>query len=265
VTVRDLDDEESEIEAPVPGATVAAVRIADDGFVLGTSNEAGKVEFPGLPPGDYWVNGVAKNFLVTGEEKVKVRKDTEYTLYLERAVYSTLVVVDEAGAPLPGATIYTSDPDEEFHQGISKPAGTTGPDGTCRFAFDFDGPRAVVYAVKKGYAVGMATPDDPYEEERIRIVLPRSRTLRGRVTDAGGKPIEGATVIIEIMVEDPEQDDIYVTLYTNAAGEYRWDHLPPGEIWLEVEKEGYESGDDDFETGPMREHVKNFALEKEEE
>ena len=42
-------------------------------------------------------------------------------------------------------------------------------------------------------------------------------------------------------------------------------NLPPGEVWLEVEKDGYEAGDADFETGPQREHVKNFTLVKEEE
>jgi len=270
LTVLDMDEEdENGEEVPVVGATVTALRIADDGYVIGTSDEQGKVVFEGLPPGDYYVNGIAEGYVALGEERVKVRVNPEgkvkYPVYLETAVYCTLLVVDERDVPIPGAVIMTADPDEEFHSQISRPAGKTDRDGKFRFAFDFDGMRAVVYVMKEKYAVGIVTPDDPYEEETIRVVLPAARIVRGRVTDEAGLPIRGAKIYLEVMGDDTDAEDLAATLFTNSNGVYRWDHLPPGEVWLEVEKAGYEDGDADFETGPQREHVKNFTLVKEED
>ncbi|MEN8149706.1 MAG: carboxypeptidase-like regulatory domain-containing protein [Planctomycetota bacterium] len=263
ITVRDIDDEND--EPPIPAATVAALRIADDGYVIGKSDENGMVVFTGLPPGRYFLNGVAPDFITSGEEPVRVQKDTDYDLYLERAVYSTLVVVDESDIPIPGATIMTSDPDEEWHEKISRTVGKTDRDGQFRFAFDFDGMRALVYVMKEGYAVGVVTPDDPYESETIRVVLPTARIVRGQVRDEAGRPISGAKVYLEVMGDDAEAEDLAATLFTDGQGRYRWDHLPAGDVWLEVEKDGYLPGEADFETGPQTEHVKNFVLEKEED
>ena len=270
LTVLDMEEEdENGEEVPVAGATVTALRIADDGYVIGTSDEKGKVVFEGLPPGDYYVNGIAEGFLALGEERVKVRVNprgkVEYDVYLERAVYCTLLVVDDRDVPIAGASVMTSDPDEEFHAKISREVGRTDRDGKFRFAFDFDGMRAVVYVMKESYAVGIVTPDDPYEPETIRVVLPKARIVKGRVTDETGRPVPGAKIYLEVMGDDADAEDLAATLYTDSNGEYRWNFLPPGEVWLEVEKEGYESGDADFETGPQREHVKNFTLIKEEE
>jgi len=267
ITVRDIDDEDA--EPPIPGATVAALRIADDGYVVGTSDENGKVVFTGLPPGDYYLNGIAVDFIASGEEKVKIRAGAQeavkYNLYLERAVYSTLLVVDERDVPIADAVIMTSDPDEEYHAKISRRVGKTDRDGKFRFAFDFDGMRAVVYVMKEKYAVGIVTPDDPYEAETIRVVLPPARAVKGRVTDEAGRPIVGARIYLEVMGDDHDQEDLAATLYTDGNGEYRFLYLPAGDVWLEVEKDGYEAGDADFETGAQREHVKNFTLIEEEE
>jgi len=268
VTVRDMggeDEEGQDDEPPIPGATVAALRIADDGYVLGTSDEKGQVVFEGLPPGRYFLNGTAPEFTATGEEPVLIKADLAYDLYLDRAVYCTLIVLDERDVPIPDAVIMTSDPDEEWHAKISRTVGTTNRDGQFRFAFDFDGMRALVYVMKAGYAVGVVTPDDPYEPETIRVVLPAARIVRGKVTDEGNRPIAGAKIYLEVMGDDSDSEDLAATLYTDAQGRYRWDYLPAGDVWLEVEMDGYEAGDADFETGAQQEHVKNFVLVKEED
>ncbi|MHC4473299.1 MAG: carboxypeptidase regulatory-like domain-containing protein [Planctomycetota bacterium] len=257
------EDADGENEEPVAGATVAAYRIEDQGYVLGEASSNGTAVFEGLPPGTYLVNGRAKGYLPAGEEKVPLQADREWDLVLEKAVYTTILVLDDRDVPLPGAELWTSNIDEEFEEGVSKKVGETNRDGEFPFPFDWDGKEAALFVVKDGFGMGYVVPDDPSEGGVFKVTLKRGRLLRGRVTDDSGGPVAGAMIYIEGTPDDFEEEDLYATLYTNANGEYRFPFLPPGDIWIEVSAEGYDGDDAEIETGSTRqEFVKNFQLEK---
>jgi protocatechuate 3,4-dioxygenase beta subunit len=185
-------------------------------------------------------------------------------MFLEKAIYTVVRVVDDRGVPIPGATLWSGDPDEEFHERISKKVGTTNREGECEFPFEFDGPRAVLYVKKAGYGMGVVYPDDPSDGGVYEIRLEKGRTLHGRVVDGNGEPVEGALVYIEVTQEDPDAEDLYASVFTDADGKYQFDYLAPGEVWIEVELDGYEGDDAEFEvTGGQSQYVRNFKLEKE--
>jgi hypothetical protein len=251
-------------DVPVAGATVGAYRVEDQGYVLGKSDDEGMVVFEGLPPGVYLVNAEARGFLPAGEEKVPLQADREWELLLEKAVLTKLIVVDERDVPVAEAELWTGNLDEEYQTGVSRKVGKTNRDGEFSFPFDWDGKDAALFIAKAGLGMTTVIPDDPSEGEPIKVKLKRGSLLRGRVTNVAGDPIEGAEIYIEATPDDIEEEDLYATLYTDSNGEYRFPYLPPGEIWIDVTADGYDGDDSEIESGStLREHVRNFMLEKE--
>ena len=78
---------------------------------------AGRI-FSSLPPGRYLVNGRRKGYLAAGTTEVTLPlpQEQELEVFLDRAVPSTIRVLDERGYPLPGATLWTGNNREEFEQ-----------------------------------------------------------------------------------------------------------------------------------------------------
>ncbi len=258
-------DEQGAAGPPVPNATVGLVRTVDQLYAVGRTAEDGQFVFEGLPSGDYLVNAQADGYLACGEEKVTVAEDREREkeLLIEKAVYTTLKVVDERDLPVPGAEVYTGNADEEYEQGISKKMGVTDEAGEFPFPFDWIGRDAVAFVTKPGYAVGIVIPGDPSGGEPITVKLAPGIVVRGAVRDKEGKPVANARVLVEVMVDDAQAEDLSATLYTDARGEYRYPHAPVGTVWLTVEAEGFDGADADFEAGPgQREHVRDFVLER---
>lgn len=256
-------EENSNPAFPLAEATVGLVRMADKVYVVGTTDEQGKVVFEGLPTGDWLVNAKKDGYLPSGEEKVPLSQEKEWEVSLDKAVYTTLKVKDERGVPVPGAEVWTGNPDEEFEQGSSRRAGTTNDAGEFPFPFDWMGQEAIVFVLKPGFGVGIAQPQDPANDQPIIVVLRQGASLRGRVLDAGGKPVAGAKVYIEVTVEDVQSDDLYATLYTDGDGAYNFPHVPVGSVWVQVEAEGYSNADEDFEAGPgISDYTKDYRLEK---
>jgi hypothetical protein len=68
--------------------------------------------------------------------------------------------------------------------------------------------------------------------------------LRGKVTDAAGKPVEGATVLIEAKGVTRK-----LTVKTNKKGEFIQIGLYPGEYKVSAEKEGKVAVADNFRVG----------------
>jgi len=229
--------------------------------VAATTERGGRVIFTGLPKGTWNVNAEAKGWLPAGEERVILEKDTNWELMLEKAVLTTVLVVDERGVPVPGAELWTGNLDQEFQQNESRKVGVTNGSGEFEFPFTWDGKAAILFVMKEGMSMGMVEPDDPSEGEVMKVKLLRAKTLRGTVTDKAGQPIEGAMIYIEVTLEDIEADDLYVTLYTDKKGKYHFPYLAPGEVFVEVSADGYLDDDFDFETDNRREHVRDFTLE----
>jgi hypothetical protein len=247
----------------VAGATVGLVRTSDKVYAVGTTGEDGKVVFEGLPTGDWLVNASRDGFLPSGEEKIVLSETKEWELSMEKAVYTTLKVVDERGVVVADAEVFTGNADEEFEMGASRRAGATDQAGELAFPFDWMGRDAVAFVMKPGYGAGIVQPQDPSAGEPITVVLRPGIALRGQVTDFAGKPAAGAKVYVEVSVEDVASDDLYVTLYADSDGRYSLPCLPVGSVWVEVEAEGHDAADADFEAEPgSGEIVRDFRLEK---
>jgi hypothetical protein len=251
-------------EVLVPGATVGAYRVEDQGYVLAESGSDGIAVLEGLPPGTYLVNGRAEGYLPAGEEKVPLQADRDWELILEKAIKTTVLVVDDRDVPIADAELWTANIDEEFETGVSKKVGATNRDGEFPFPFDWDGKEAALFVAKEGYGMAMVQPDDPAEGGVFKIKLHEGRSVRGRVTDTDGKPVAGAMIYIEVTPDDIEEEDLYATLYTDADGRYGFERLPPGDIWIDVTADGFDTDDAEIETGSnRRRYVKNFQLEAE--
>jgi uncharacterized GH25 family protein len=263
VSVTVAEEDPSAAGPPLPGATVGLVRLADKVYAVGTTGEDGKVTFEGLPTGDWLVNANHDGHLPSGEEKIVLDREREWELSLEKAVLTTLKVVDERGVPVPEAEIFTGNSDEEFEQGASRRAGVTDQAGEFAFPFDWMGRDAVAFVMKAGFGTGIVQPQDPSDGKPITVVLRTGTSLRGRVTGDAGQALVGAKVYVEVSVEDMASDDLYATVYADAEGNYRLPCLPVGSVWVQVEADGHDAGDADFEVEPgSGEIVKDFRLEK---
>jgi hypothetical protein len=263
VSVTVAGDDPTAAGPPLAGATVGLVRLADKVYAVGTTGEDGKVTFEGLPTGDWLVNASRDGHLPSGEEKIVLDREREWELSLEEAVLTTLKVVDERGVPVPEAEVFTGNSDEEFEQGASRRAGVTDEAGEFAFPFDWMGRDAVVFVMKTGFGIGIVQPQDPSDGKPITIVLRPGASLRGRVTGDAGQALAGAKVYVEVSVEDMASDDLYATVYADADGNYRLPCLPVGSVWVQVEADGHDAGDADFEVEPgSGEIVRDFRLVK---
>ncbi len=265
VVVREYVEDRPE-GPPLPGVIVALLRKEDEGYATAVTGEDGRAVFEGLPPGSYGVNASKGGYLPPGEEQVRVPPagGEPHVLEMERAVVRTVRVLDGNGRPVAGAEMFTGNLDEEFQAGESKRVGVTDRDGTFRYAFDWDGKHSSLVVRKAGYAMTIVIPDDPSEEGEIVVRLPPGRLLRGKVTDASGRPLAGAEVVIDVLTED-DAEDLTATIYTDEKGEYRFPWLPEGDATVEVSAEGFIEDDRDFEVGARSEYIHDFRLERDEE
>ena len=70
--------------------------------------------------------------------------------------------------------------------------------------------------------------------------------IQGRVTDAQGQPLENAWVKLLLPgnsseSEETSEDNVLVSAYTDAAGNYKLIGLPEGIYSMECELDGFES------------------------
>jgi hypothetical protein len=236
-----------------PLADVDVVIIEQDTFayVRGRTDLNGICEFAGLPPGSYLVNGMAERAVSFGEELVEVSGSSlleEAELLFEPAIDTRVTVVDEEGQPVVGMEFYTGNVDEEYDALRSvKIDGTTDSQGRLTFAFEFEGPRALLFGFKKGFAMVRAYPDAHDDGIPMTLVARAALRVHGTVRTPEGRPIPDALVLLEIEPEDPNEiDDYLIQIRTNSQGKYDFPYLPRGEIWLSAEL-GDDAWSDDYE------------------
>ena len=179
------------------------------------------------------------------------------------ALPATIVVVDGAGKPLQDAQV-------QFDS-FGTPQGTrlqnTDGAGQTRFEVEPDPfyqrflGRITVW--KDGFAFGggslkLAKNDAP--DATMRVVLTPATTIRGRVVDGEGKPIEGAQVSYALMGakkhkdnEAPRQD--FPVLYdgplaekaktrSDKNGAWQLENVPPNALaWIRVVARGFAQGE----------------------
>ncbi len=88
-------------------------------------------------------------------------------------------------------------------------------------------------------------------------------TVRGKVTDADGNPIEGVQVTIRKLIQDPTRPFEPIELTTDEDGNYYARNVPVGEAVLNFEFEGLQPHEEQRElrVGPVRIDVTMQAVE----
>ncbi len=70
----------------------------------------------------------------------------------------------------------------------------------------------------------------------VEFRLAKGRTVRGRVVDAKGDPLAGATVNVDGW---RGRRTLQWQMTTDDEGEFRWTDAPPDSFWIDVQHEGY--------------------------
>jgi hypothetical protein len=126
-----------------------------------------------------------------------------------------------------------------------KPAIHIGEGQTSDVLLDFDISKSFVARgnIKNGKIQGFI-----FKPVVRGIYLGAAGRIQGRVSDAEGQPLENAWVKLLVPVsgnssasEEEEEDNVLVSAYTDASGNYKLIGLPEGIYSMECELEGFES------------------------
>lgn len=227
-------------DRPLPNVDVVVLEQDTYTYVLGRTDPNGIVEFKGLPPGTYLVNGRAERAISFGEELVDVsgnQLQQEVELLFEPAVDTPITVVDTDGSPVAGMVFYCGNSDEEYDalRSVRVP-GETDAQGRFKFAFEFEGPRALLFGFKAGYSMVRAYPDAHDEGIPLALVAKPAIRVQGTVRTPEGRPVPDALVLLEVTPEEEDEiDDYIIQIRTNTEGRYDFPYVPRGEIWLSAE------------------------------
>lgn len=173
----------------------------------------GRFRIDGLRPGTYVVEVVARGYRTARRDGVEVGPSTAQVSFdLERGLSLEGTVVDaEDNQPVVGATV------EVF----GLPSVATDPDG--RFRLEGLGNSINLQVDHPLYLNERLIEIDPEASAGLLVRLRRGGSLEGSVYDGDGAPLPGAVVSGEML---PYQREAMA----DAAGHYRIDGLPPGEL-----------------------------------
>ena len=207
---------------PLPGTPPPAAGPANAGpagFIVGPGNIA-------LPPG---ANQVAQQPLPPGT-----------------ATLEGIVTVLGTGEPIPGASVEIR-MTECGRTGGQSMTTTSGPDGKfsikqvragnwCIGAAKAGGAFAPVEFQQRGYksrGLAVAVADDKQITD-IKLVMPRTGSISGRVYDSDGEPMAHARVQAMEAFYESGQKRLYTlnAVQANDLGEFSLFWLPPGEYYL---------------------------------
>ncbi|MCA9641062.1 MAG: carboxypeptidase regulatory-like domain-containing protein [Myxococcales bacterium] len=178
---------------PVAGATVRLfLRLGDRYYASGqgTTDEQGTVSLEALPRGATWVlvnaEGFARSSAQLVVEGLEAPEDVRRArVVLEPAQQLTVRVQDEAGNPLPDATVLATGGDPLPHGGL------TDKHGKLEFTSLGRAPWTV-----KASARGYESQTQSGVTGDLMLTLRRLGSLSVKVVDVGGGPAQGADVLI---------------------------------------------------------------------
>jgi len=220
-------------DRPVPGAEVhveytSHVTVAD---------AHGRFSFAPLSPGDYEVR--AEHQGAYGFAAVTLTEeggDVDATVLLGTHVYLEGTVRDEAGHPIPEATVGAAAP-----RGRAPPVGyaTSGVDGRFRMG-PFRLEPYIFNVMASGYQ-GLLHDDTPAPGLRLDFTLPRAHLVQGTVTDTQGTPVP----LVEITPDGEEHDEEALALQSvesttsDEHGRFELPFIQPGRHTLVFTSEGH--------------------------
>ncbi|QDV74307.1 M56 family metallopeptidase [Botrimarina mediterranea] len=240
---------------PGPGAAVQTVEVmlGDDGDLSKTVSIDPDPEHMGL---------VQFNLASAGDDALDVMEDSESVTYVPIGAPADVFApvagdypqarpdipntvrgecLDESGKPLAGVKVQLHAATFDLQSNELRDEATTDARGQFRFdkvvanAADLieQGPEEagedlIVLSVTKAGRVSKTYAERDYGAAavglHVRFVLPPAATVKGRVTDADGQPVAGATVRVRDGVLSLN-DSIHATV-TDAEGRYAIDDLP---------------------------------------
>jgi uncharacterized GH25 family protein len=166
-----------------------------------------------------------------------------HTVSLELGQAAAGTVLDETGNPVVGAKVWFSGPgidlgkrdNRSFHPELS--ASFTDANGrwtTTQLPSQVDGMGVSIRVTSSDYTPASAgVAGLPGFPTNAILVLSNGVALSGRVTTTDGTPIPNATVA--------KQSGTYLTARTDANGLFSWPHVEPGQVFIDVESEGFET------------------------
>jgi protocatechuate 3,4-dioxygenase beta subunit len=260
-----------EKDAPVPGATVRAVRARPVGSTIdllrlirelptrpaavdtATSREDGRFELKKVPPGNYDFLVEKSGFELLVESGVVVTPDAKsrtLKFVVRRGFQLSGTVVRGGGEPVAGVTVIAFHEPQEPTQfnALDKCFATT--DGKGAFQFDGLGTGRYVVAVTPEGEPAVAERNVPMPTQRkVEIVLAGDCSLEGRVTSEEDKPVAGAQVYVMIDLESGRNPTVG-NVKTGEDGRYEIRGLRSGpvQIFL-VQSEGFGNYPDDPVSG----------------
>ena len=167
-----------------------------------------------------------------------------HSLLLEAGNVAVGTVFDESGNPISGATVSFSGPgldlgnreNRHFHPELS--ASVTGANGRWTTS-QLPSPGA-----GSGVNIRVTHPDFVPTSPGVGgwagfptnaiIILSNGVALSGRVTAVDGSPIPNARVA-------KQSGSAYLSTQTDADGRFHWPHVEPGQVFVDVEAEGFET------------------------
>jgi protocatechuate 3,4-dioxygenase beta subunit len=222
---------------PVADAQIVVYNEEMSAYVMGKTNAQGFVELPGMPAGDYVVNGMAKGVVSASEVNMKVDKNQlvqEETIEFDPAVETTVEVVDEAGRPLAGVEFFGVNNEDRYDVLRSAKFGVTDAEGKVKCVFEASGPRSAAFGFKPGFAVVHAVPDvtDDESSPPIHLVAKKPITVHGVVKSSDGRPIPDAVVTVNVAASTEQEStdsDMELEVRADAQGRYTLPFLPRSE------------------------------------
>jgi RNA polymerase sigma factor (sigma-70 family) len=165
-----------------------------------------------------------------------------HTLLLESAQTAAGSVLDESGNPISGAKVTFTGPgidsakreNRHFHPDLSASftdanghwSTTQVPTSGVRPNLRVTHPNFIPASPGYGGPPGFLT--------NVTIVLSNGVALAGRVTAVDGRPVEHAMVA-------KQSGSAYLSTRTDADGWFRWPHIESGQVFVDVEAEGFET------------------------
>ncbi len=260
---------------PLPTFRVTA-ELVDSGGIFGigaerasrgfSDREEGTFAWVGLAPGAWAIQVEADGFARSEPREVALPVPPDappLEFPLAPAAAAAGVVLDTSGAPLPGARV-SLEVDLASRVQLQQRGGIPAvhADANGRFVLkDLQPGPAALVATAEGFAGSAPVPCELVAgriTEGLELRLRVGATLTGEVLDDDGNPAVGRMVIVQ---QTPSYTSQHM-LQTDAAGEFRVEHLEPGR-WQVVATANFMTGEidaNDDERG-MADLIGNMKME----
>ncbi|MHC5543019.1 carboxypeptidase-like regulatory domain-containing protein, partial [Singulisphaera rosea] len=170
-----------------------------------------------------------------GNKSLEALRDFSDVQVLKKGVEVSGEVVDEHGKPVPGAEVgwFRQSALETFHSDLA----TMATDDRGRFRFpQVPTGKLVLQVIARGHAPALSVVEARAGGGSSKIELGPGKTLTGRIVGSQGKPIAGASVIVDSW---HSYRTLGVFLKTDSEGRFRWDDAPADHVLLDADRAGY--------------------------